>query len=187
MSMHAVEDFVEDAVRAVAGSNLAVSEKRDMIHTLFKLEGFGDCGFTEPRTAQEMIESQYTFVFDTGQMWDYKERKEFYDDLVSEKCGGPDGIYAYEGKIYVDSGYDAWSGMVKAGMISGDGAQPVTELDHAYTLKKAKELLGDLDEYSTGGLFALFLLSGAIDTLGADEYKPLFGYTQEELETMMDG
>jgi hypothetical protein len=96
-------------------------------------------------------------------MWDYKERKKFYDDLVNnEDVDFDEGIYAYEGRIYVDSGYGAWSDMVSAGVISGEGAEPVTTLDYAYALNKVKELLGDSDGTVRGAL-RFFQMAGLFD------------------------
>ena len=55
MSMHEIEDYIEEAVRVVSRSDIPVSEKRNLIYSLFKLEEYGDCGFTNRRTLKEMM------------------------------------------------------------------------------------------------------------------------------------
>ena len=60
---------------------MPVSEKRSMIYSLLRLEEYGDCGFTNLRTLKEMMDCQYTFVFDKTEMYEYKANRGYYDDL----------------------------------------------------------------------------------------------------------
>ena len=59
MSMHEIEDYIEEAIRVVSRSDMPVSEKRSMIYSLLRLEEYGDCGFTNLRTLKEMMDYQY--------------------------------------------------------------------------------------------------------------------------------
>lgn len=86
MSMHEIEDYIEEAIRVVSRSDMPVSEKRSMIYSLLRLEEYGDCGFTNLRTLKEMMDCQYTFVFDKTEMYDYEANRGYYDDL--SKKGG---------------------------------------------------------------------------------------------------
>ena len=73
--MHEIEDYIEEAIRAVSRSDMPVSEKRNMIYSLLRLEEYGDCGFTNLRTLKEMMDCQYTFVFDKTEMYDYEANR----------------------------------------------------------------------------------------------------------------
>ena len=90
MSMHEIEDYIEEAIRVVSRSDMPVSEKRSMIYSLLRLEEYGDCGFTNLRTLKEMMDCQYTFVFDKTEMYDYEANRGYYDDL-SKKGGCSQG------------------------------------------------------------------------------------------------
>lgn len=201
MSMHQIESFIEISVIAVADSALPVSEKRNLIYTLFILEGYGDCGFTHRRTTKQMVDSSYTFLFDKTEMWDYGSNAGFYDELYEKGIFSNGSIYTYEdyddlfpeaeGKICVDSGSPAWEAMVAAGKITGDGAKPVTRLSFVETLRTVKFLTekqeGPLNSYNFDGLAMLFMMSGATDEANAltdpDEvYMELLGVTREQAE-----
>ena len=39
--MHEIEDYIEEAIRAVSRSDMPVSEKRNMIYSLLRLEEYG--------------------------------------------------------------------------------------------------------------------------------------------------
>lgn len=45
-------------------------------------------------------------------------------------------------KVCIDSGSDAWRGMVAAGAIAGEGAAPVERLENLDVLRKVKKLWG---------------------------------------------
>ena len=65
-------------------------------------------------------------------------------------------------KVCIDSGSDAWRGMVAAGAIAGEGAAPVERLENLDVLRKVKKLWGPMDDYFMQAHGGLFLLSGAI-------------------------
>lgn len=127
MSMHEIEDYIEEAIRVVSRSDMPVSEKRSMIYSLLRLEEYGDCGFTNLRTLKEMMDCQYTFVFDKTEMYDYEANRGYYDDLSKKggcSQGAPYTLVARDAvtnewvkhgdKVCIDSGSDAWRGMVAA-------------------------------------------------------------------------
>ncbi|QQO08777.1 hypothetical protein [Breznakiella homolactica] len=175
MSMHEIEYFVEIGVRAVAGSGLPVQEKRNLIYTLFRLEEYGDCSFTNARTIREMAECRYTFLFDKEEMWDYETNRGFYDTGGLEKDSyGIGDLYIYhdyddrfpegDNKICVDSGSPAWEEIVKAGKITGPDAQPVEQVNSLEALRIVKLLLtwADwMDEYAYEGYMMVFYMSDA--------------------------
>lgn len=195
MSMHVIEDYIEEAVRAVSHSDMPVSQKRNMIFSLFRLEEYGDCGFTNLRTLPEMVACQYTFVFDKTRMFDYEARREYYDALCDQGGSSQGDPYTpfirnpltgdwtpLPDKVCVDSGSETWRGMVAVGAITGEGAKPVERLDDLEVLRKTKKLLGRLNAYLMQAHGVLFLLSGAIDRLPEEEFPEHFGMTKQTFE-----
>lgn len=137
MSMHEIEDYIEEAIRVVSRSDMPVSEKRSMIYSLLRLEEYGDCGFTNLRTLKEMMDCQYTFVFDKTEMYDYEANRGYYDDLSKKggcSQGAPYTLVARDAvtnewvkhgdKVCIDSGSDAWRGMVAAGALPARARPP---------------------------------------------------------------
>lgn len=155
MSMHEIEDYIEEAIRAVSRSDMPVSEKRNMIYSLLRLEEYGDCGFTNLRTLKEMMDCQYTFVFDKTEMYDYEANRGYYDDLSKKggcSQGAPYTLVARDAvtnewvkhgdKVCIDSGSDAWRGMVAAGAITGRGRGPRGTTGRSGRAAKGEEALG---------------------------------------------
>ena len=195
VSMHEIEDYIEEAIRVVSRSDMPVSEKRSMIYSLLRLEEYGDCGFTNLRTLKEMMDCQYTFVFDKTEMYDYEANRGYYDDLSKKggcSQGAPYTLVARDAvtnewvkhgdKVCIDSGSDAWRGMVAAGAIAGEGAAPVERLENLDVLRKVKKLWGPMDDYFMQAHGGLFLLSGAIDDLPEEEFPEHFGMTKQDFE-----
>ena len=199
MSMHDMECFVECAVDVVAASGLPLQQKRDMIHTLFCLEKNGDCGFTHCRTTRPMVESQYTFLFDKEEMYDYAHNRAFYDEELPNKAAFSMGdLYIYEnyddeypeadGKICVDSGFPPWDGMVAAGKITGEGALLVKRLPIHEALLTARQLIeaahGKMNNYLRDGYLMTLFMSDACEdfTSGMPDsyFSMLLGCTREE-------
>ena len=85
-------------------------------------------------------------------------------------------------KVCIDSGSDAWRGMVTAGAIAGEGAAPVERLENLDVLRKVKKLWGPMDDYFMQAHGGLFLLSGAIDDLPEEEFPEHFGMTKQDFE-----
>jgi len=167
--MHEVEFFAEYCVIQIVQSDLPVLKKRSLIKKVFEMEAYGDCAFTQLRTIEELIECQYTFLFKKEEMFDYNERKRYYDFLAAEFCereetsdsdgneefddffdpDSDDFVYAYwsekypekNGLICVDSGKSAWKEMVLRGHIRGDGAIELEEMDFVETIGELSELL----------------------------------------------
>ena len=193
--MHEIEDYIEEAIRVVSRSDMPVSEKRSMIYSLLRLEEYGDCGFTNLRTLKEMMDCQYTFVFDKTEMYDYEANRGYYDDLSKKggcSQGAPYTLVARDAvttdwvkhgvKVCIDCGSDAWRGMVAAGAIAGEGAAPVERLENLDVLRKVKKLWGPMDDYFMQAHGGLFLLSGAIDDLPEEEFPEHFGMTKQDFE-----
>ena len=195
MSMHAIEDYIEEAIRIVSRSDMPVSEKRNMIYSLLRLEEYGDCGFTNLRTLKEMMDCQYTFVFDKAEMYDYGTNRDYYDGLSKKggcSQGAPYALVArdavtnewvkHDDKVCIDSGSYAWRCMVADGAIAGEGAAPVERLADLDVLRKVKKLWEPMDDYYMQAHGGLFLLSGAVDDLPEEEFPEHFGMTKQDFE-----
>ena len=198
MSMHEIEAYIETAIVAVAQSNMSIRQKRDMIYSLFAMEEYGDCGFTNRRTLDQMIACKYTFVFDKEQMYDYEANRDYYDGLAQRYSYSQGDAYAFAaynpasgeweehpGRVCVDSGSEAWKGMVAAGAITGEGAEPVERLDDLEVLRTVKKIL-QLDDYLMQAHAMLFVFSDAIERLPDEEYPEHFGMTRESLENLLE-
>lgn len=189
-----MEAYIEEAVRATALSDLPVQRKRDLIYTLFDMETYGDCGFTNLRTIEEMIECNYSFVFDKTEMYDYKENKSFYDQEIEEGPTGNGDVYRYlsennpeyNGKVCIDSGSEAWEEMVKIGAIQGNGAKPVQLLSPLEVIKQSLELIEEMDSYIKEGAMITAVFTGAIDEMSDTEFAEIMGMTREEFENFVD-
>lgn len=70
---------------------MPVSEKRSLIYLLPRLEEYDDCGFTNLRMLKEMMDCQYTFVFNKTEMYDHEANRGYYYDL-SKKGGWLQGF-----------------------------------------------------------------------------------------------
>lgn len=185
MSMHQIEDFIENAVRSVAASDLDKQQKRNLIHTLFDMESYGDCGFTNLRTIKEMIDCSYSFAFDAKEMYDYKENPDLYDENKNCYEQG-DAYYDPEsGKFCVDCGSKAWEEMIKIGAIKADGAIPVKILSHIDAFKQLKTVMGDMNKYDKEGFYTLILLTGAFDDMSEEDCQFIFGKTKEKAEAVL--
>lgn len=185
MSMYQIEDFVENAIRSVATSDLTKQQKRNLIHALFDMESYGDSGFTNLRTINEMIQCGYSFTFDAKEMYNYKENPDLYDKNKNCYEHG-DVYYDHESeKFCVDSGSKAWEEMVKIGAITGDGAIPLEIISHIDAFKLLKPLLGKMDKYDKDGFYTLILLTGVFDDMTEDDCLFIFGKTKEKAEAML--
>ena len=88
----------------------------------------------------------------------------------------------HDDKVYIDSGSEAWRGMVAAGAIAGEGAAPVERLEDLDMLRTVKKLWGPMDDYFMQAYGGLFLLSGAIAGLPEEEFPEHFGMTKQDFE-----
>ena len=201
MSMHEVEGYVELAVSALAAADLPVQHKRDLIYTLYDMESQCDCGFTNLRNLNDLVNCSYTFLFERTEMYDYKERQAFYDNIEDECAFDMGDVYVlldedldafagydagWVGKICVDSGSAAWEGMVRAGAVTGAGSEPVRLLDYMEVLAETRMLItsayaGEPDEYTFGGMVMLFFMLGLEEEASDEQTEAVFQMTKQEL------
>lgn len=187
MSMHQIEAFIEEAVRNVATSNLENQRKRDLIFTLFEMETYGDCGFTNLRTINEMAECKYTTLFDAKEMYDFDKHPEYYEN---EDYSGEDDIYYSKelSKYCVDAGSKAWEKMKEIGKITGEAAKPVKLISFIETLKEVKKIIPEMDKYIKEGFYDILCLTGIIDNINDEDSIEITGMTRDRLEEyLFDG
>lgn len=195
MSMHEMEYLTELGVVSIAGSDLSLQQKRNIIHTLFEMESHGDCGFTNLRTITEMLECQYSFLFEPKEMFDFESNREFYDSLPDNALYDKGCIYPYyapedddgqwTGQVCVDSGSEAWEGMVRAGKITGEGAKPVELLPFVEAVRVVRPFIDDDDDYALEGLAMTVAMTDIIEELEADEFEYIMGMTHEDYEELL--
>ena len=152
MSMHEVEEFVEQAVRSAAGSDYPVRKKRDLIYSLYKIQNCSDCGFTMRRTISQRIECFYTVKTEISQLPDYHDRKDFYDNEWDGSPAVSQGVYLdSDGYVCIDAGMPVWEIMTAEGLISGEAAQPVNMMDVRTAVKESLKIMPRLDRYTRSG------------------------------------
>lgn len=181
MSMYQIEDFVEKSIAHDAQSTLTQQEKRNLIHTLFEMQTYGDCGFTHLRSISALIDAQYTFVFSEDVFHDYQ--KKFNLNVSAERCYGMGDVYFDQSarNYCIDSGSDAWGKLVAAKVITGEGASEVKILPFVQTMKQVKQLFGEVGPYMRECfLFVAFVVCGLDDIAEADCFE-LFGATKQEI------
>lgn len=132
MSMHEIEDLVEQSIRAIDKSAMEKSAKRDTYFSLYNFQGQFDCSYTNFRVADILIKNEFTFFFDIESHPDYLINKEYFDSLdksemVTLEGGGyygdiTRGARAPVYKLYFDAGTAIWEKFVEAGLITELGA-----------------------------------------------------------------
>ncbi len=168
MSMHEIEDLVEESVRILAvRSDL---DLRSLYWQLYDYQNHWDTGFTNFRVMDLLLQARYTYRFDLNQHPDYTQYRDYFDgltgfDAVREKPIEPYGQpvlerekgwvvpnpmagYARPPYLYCDVGSPLWARFVKLGVLSnGDAIPPDAGLnivDAALAVMRLAELGGDV-------------------------------------------
>ncbi len=199
--MHQVEFFVEVSIVEIAESELPVAQKRDLVHSLLEMQSFCDCGFTNLRVLDCLVECEYTAMVAPKDMPDYEENKEFYETLANVEEFEQGDVYLCEagddvpqelvGKVCVDSGSFAWEMLVEAGMLEGPIAEPITPLGPLDTLLTVIPLLQvelepDLEESLGEGRVLLAIFTGALDEANDEQFKQITGMTRLEFDALAE-
>jgi hypothetical protein len=146
----------------------------------------GDCGFTNLRTINEMVGCKYSFLFKKDEMYDYNERKNFYDTFKNNGYREDGDVYIYwngeayvENMVCVDSNTKAWEGMVAQGSILGEGSEKILEMSLIDALKEISFILKKCNIDNLSKLFSEEEL-GKIKDMDIDEQ--IEEMTSEQIE-----
>ncbi|WP_027187238.1 hypothetical protein [Desulfovibrio cuneatus] len=201
MSMHQVEFFVEVSIVQIAESNLPVAQKRNLVFSLLEMQSFCDCGFTNLRVLDCLVECEYTAMVTPTDMPDYEENKEFYATLADVEEFEQGDVYLCEpgddvpeelvGKVCVDSGSFAWEMLGEAGMLHGAMAEPIEPLGALETLLTVipmlpVELEPELEESLGEGRVLLAIFTGALDEANDEQFKQITGMTRQEFDALAE-
>ncbi len=201
MSMHQVEFFVEVSIVEIAESDLPVAQKRNLVHSLLEMQSFCDCGFTNLRVLDCLVECEYTAMVAPKDMPDYEENKEFYETLANVEEFEQGDVYLCEagddvpqelvGKVCVDSDSFAWEMLVEAGMLEGPIAEPITPIAPLDTLLTVIPLLqveleAELQESLGEGRVLLAIFTGALDEANDEQFKLITGMTRQEFDALAE-
>ena len=152
MSMHEVEEFIEQAVRSAAGSDYPIQKKRDLIYSLYKIQNCSDCGFTMRRTIPQRTACFFTVRTEISLIPDYNDRRDFYDNEWNGSPHNPMGVYLDNDRyVCIDSGTPVWEIMTAQGLISGEAAKPVNMMKVSTALKESLKVMPKLDKYTRSG------------------------------------
>ena len=189
MLTYNIELYIKEAIAATAKSTLTITEKRNLIYSLFSLAAFSECGFINRDSLTELIECQYTFVFPKEEMYNYQQKQSFYDTLAQNQELINGDVYTPADNpdlICVDSGSDAWQAMVSLGKIHGEGTRPICVLAPITTLLTAKELIGKFSSMQVyRAHLKLLQLSNAVDDWTDDECLKEINMTRAEFEALL--
>lgn len=199
--MHQVEFFVEVSIVQITESDLPVAQKRDLIHSLLDMQGYCDCGFTNLRVLDCLVECEYTAMVAPTDMPDYAENKEFYESLADVEEFEQGDVYLCEpgddvpeelvGKVCVDSGSFAWEMLLEAGMLEGAIAEPIGPMGALDTLLAVipliqVELEPELEESLSEGCVLLAIFTGALDEADDAQFKLITGMTRQEFDALAE-
>lgn len=136
MSMHEIENLFEESVRALCGRTGDPVQLRNHIYALYQLQNYFDCGFTQLRLLEELVEIGY---FQPVLMQDhpaYEAGKQTFAAMqeaqfayAPEPSGGfwIGADYGLTPGLYCEYGSPLWESLAGQKKISGDLATPPAE------------------------------------------------------------
>ena len=189
MSMHEIEDLIEESVRLLAASEWCNElDLRSMFWQLYEFQYFFDCSFIEFRVRDLLVEQRYWYRFELTAHPDYERYREFFDNLKPDAIdsigsdpsrpvasGYRDRItkewieanslagYVQPPFLYCEVGSLLWERFVKLRVLTGRDAEPANHkvrlLDAALAAVKAAEQTNNVALIATWHVILLVKLS----------------------------
>ena len=190
MSMHEIEALIEDSVRMLDASSVALPlDLRSMFWQLYEYQYQFDTGLTEFRVRDLLVKHRYFYRFECAQHPDYERYRDFFDNL---KPGTVDSIgsdpsrpicsrhqdrktkewieanplagYVQAPHLYCEVGSLLWKRFVALGVLTGQDAQPadpkVRLMDTVLAVVSAAEQAHDVDLIALWHVVLLVYLCG---------------------------
>ncbi|MGV9415013.1 hypothetical protein ACWDOP_34370 [Nocardia sp. NPDC003693] len=160
MSLHVIEDLVEQSIRLLHSASAAGDPSvRARIAALYRFQGDYDCSFTHFRLMEILLERGYTHRFELRRHPEYSTRAAYFDGLTDftalaeigdeeDPAGWLEQGYIDPPHLYCDAGTALWHTMIEAGHIGGPAAEPLGPAPLAATVHevaRAAERAGDID------------------------------------------
>ncbi|MCC6524580.1 MAG: HU family DNA-binding protein [Polyangiaceae bacterium] len=168
MSMHELEDLVEESIRCLdAAPHSAERDVRSLIKSLYDFQARWDTGFTNFRVMDILLARRFAYAFELEDHPDYERLGRLpttEDDAVlrdpslpfDEEDNPEVGYVGVAGpkplgdrrRLFCDAGSDLWRRMVEAGKLRGADAEPPNALsveETAAAVMQAAEQRGDRD------------------------------------------
>lgn len=176
MSMHEIEDIIEETVHLIDNADLPATNKRDHLYNLYKLEYYFDTSYTHFRVIDILLKYKYVYRLPLETHPEYKKATPVLDIAEIDEYGGwvkspteEFNVYGKkeEGKIFLygDAGSAIWEAWVNAGVLTGDNAiAPARSTVPATVLailqlaeaKKNKTLLNEWYAFFANGVSGIF-------------------------------
>lgn len=132
MSMHQIEDMIENSVRMLSnctGSEINGLSLRDICYHLYQLQDLFDCGYTMLRVREELERMGFLASIAVEKL-PQNER-----DAARRLTGGsgflPSGVYVDgdSGLAYLDYGNPSWNTFIEAGTLSHPQMGDIPQID----------------------------------------------------------
>ncbi len=136
MSMHEIEDILEDTVHLIGKANLSQEQKREYLYNLYQLEYFYDTSYTRFRVMDILLKYDYVYRLPLTTHPDYESNTSFVTQQIAGEDGGwirsPDDSYSVYARkegdgifLYGNSGSAIWQRWVENGVLRDkDAAAP---------------------------------------------------------------
>lgn len=141
MSLHEVEDIIEESVRTLARNpHHQRNELRTLYWNLYEYQNFWDTSFTERRVLDVLIAAHHTYQFALIEHPEYQRYVTFFDGLdqftwiaahPTQEVGreNPAIGYADPPYLYCEVNSELWHSFVEQGTLAGQDALPVERQD----------------------------------------------------------
>lgn len=184
MSMHEVEDILEETTHLIDKANLSSEQKREYLYNLYQLEYFYDTSYTRFRVMDILLKYDYVYKLPLTTHPDHKSDPSFVTRQVADEAHGwirsrdeSYSVYAQkEGDavlLYGDSGSAIWQQWVKNGVLQGRDAVAPGKLTVAETVLAFMQLATTQnDAMIMEQWYALFVNSVLDYTFGEKEGIP---------------
>lgn len=176
MSMHEIEDIIEETVHLINNADLPPTKKRDHLYNLYKLEYYFDTSYTHFRVIDILLKYKYVYRLPLETHPEYKKATSVLDIAEIDEYGGwvksPTEEFNVYGKkeegeifLYGDAGSAIWEAWVNAGVLAGDNAiaparstvpETVLAILQLAEAKKNKTLLNEWYAFFANGVLEFY-------------------------------
>lgn len=179
MSMHEVEDIIEETVHLIDATVSTDAQKRSYLYNLYQLEYYFDTSYTQFRVMGILLKYHYVYKLPLNAHPDFKKKGFTYDEdggwiqSVDQEYSvyakkEEDGIF-----LYGNAGSAIWQHWVDAGTLTGNDKTAPEKLSVPATILTFMQLAAtQQNKQLLEGWYALFVNSCLGFTFGENEGIP---------------
>lgn len=164
MSMHEVEDIIEETVHLIDAAELSNEQKRNYLYNLYQLEYYFDTSYTQFRVMEILLKYQYVYKLPLNTHPDFKKKGfEFDKDRGWVKSVDQQySVYAQKEDdtifLYGNAGSVIWQHWVDAGILTGNDKTAPAKLSVPATILTFMQLAAtQQDKQLMDRWYALFV------------------------------